>query len=477
MNSKVYELYDWLKKSGQKEFSKVRLFEDKQWVIHFGDVESILAAGNFSLGEPNFEKLTATEGYDKTEEGFDFAYRLKDIIPLGCRGCVGEKAIIFRTNGIIAFHDTDSEPAYETIFWCSDADLSIYYTMEIEYMRWNGKIYKEWHIKDMAGNDAEIFLNPLTKWKSAYIPCDQIKQTLNKFFKNLKLSENNNKLDNIIQESISMVLDENTFKEIAESSARKILEESKEDELFLKAFNEKNIQLATELVRNKAAQKMPNTKIIGTDGKPLKMYHGTRLYDAPEKFNTFEFGHAGVTEENSSFFFTTSDTSLATEYASCDEETFDEWEYYFESEKPADNYDEYLDSMFNSNVYKLFVNLQNPLSLGGTNVRVDSSVIKPICDKLNIEEKDLISLFDLDQGYRYVFALWEITSTQKFRELIQSKGFDGTISFEGANNEFFTAGATKSNQLKSAEPFTFDDNNNLIPLSQRFNLNNNDIRF
>lgn len=33
------------------------------------------------------------------------------------------------------------------------------------------------------------------------------------------------------------------------------------------------------------------------------------------------------------------------------------------------------------------------------------------------------------------------------------------------------------NQIKSANPFTFDDNGQLIPLSRRFDFNNNDIRY
>lgn len=33
------------------------------------------------------------------------------------------------------------------------------------------------------------------------------------------------------------------------------------------------------------------------------------------------------------------------------------------------------------------------------------------------------------------------------------------------------------NQIKSADPVTYDDNGNVIPLSERFNKNNNDIRF
>ena len=34
-----------------------------------------------------------------------------------------------------------------------------------------------------------------------------------------------------------------------------------------------------------------------------------------------------------------------------------------------------------------------------------------------------------------------------------------------------------SNQVKSADPVTYDDDGNVIPLSQRFNMENPDIRY
>ena len=38
-------------------------------------------------------------------------------------------------------------------------------------------------------------------------------------------------------------------------------------------------------------------------------------------------------------------------------------------------------------------------------------------------------------------------------------------------------GITEPNRIKLADAFTFDDNEEIIPLSQRFNINTEDIRY
>jgi hypothetical protein len=60
------------------------------------------------------------------------------------------------------------------------------------------------------------------------------------------------------------------------------------------------------------------------------------------------------------------------------------------------------------------------------------------------------------------------------REAIESVGFD---SIKSKQNGGFDYVMFNPNQIKLASPITYDDNNKIIPLSQRFNLNNEDIRF
>lgn len=72
------------------------------------------------------------------------------------------------------------------------------------------------------------------------------------------------------------------------------------------------------------------------------------------------------------------------------------------------------------------------------------------------------------------------------REFLQSLGYDGIQyenQFEDVDDEFIgnSSGmsyiAFESNQLKHADPITYDDNGNDIPLSERFNTEDDDIRY
>ena len=59
----------------------------------------------------------------------------------------------------------------------------------------------------------------------------------------------------------------------------------------------------------------------------------------------------------------------------------------------------------------------------------------------------------------------------KAREDLERRGYDGV------NNEDQEYIAFESEQIKSADPVTYDDNGNVIPLSERFNPEQKDIRF
>ena len=175
INSKTNELFNWLKKSGQKEFTNPKKINN-EWVVHFGQVDEILKAGGFTLGEPEFEKLTNTDSYDKEEKGFDFAWKPNDITPLAQKACVGEQAILFRTSGIVAKHVTDTEPSNEVIFWGEDADLSEYYTFDSDHK------YREWIAYDKDKKPVKMYVN---KWGdyTSLIPFNDFKKTVKKFVK------------------------------------------------------------------------------------------------------------------------------------------------------------------------------------------------------------------------------------------------------------------------------------------------------
>ena len=58
---------------------------------------------------------------------------------------------------------------------------------------------------------------------------------------------------------------------------------------------------------------------------------------------------------------------------------------------------------------------------------------------------------------------------------MQDEGYDGVIREE--DGEIWEYVAFNPNQIKSADPVTYDDNGNVIPLSERFNPEKEDIRY
>ena len=89
-------------------------------------------------------------------------------------------------------------------------------------------------------------------------------------------------------------------------------------------------------------------------------------------------------------------------------------------------------------------------------VGVNTSELEKICKGTRFEE------------------LWELVNTKQFADLVREKGYD-TIK----ENEFgnITYGVLDPTQLKSADAVTYRKKNKVIPLSERFNTENEDIRY
>ncbi len=79
---------------------------------------------------------------------------------------------------------------------------------------------------------------------------------------------------------------------------------------------------------------------------------------------------------------------------------------------------------------------------------------------------DLLTLIAQENGYGYDFAKY-----------LQDNGYDGLVTPDGFQTVVYPNEKGEYPNVKSAEPFTYDDNGNLIPLEQRFNKDTNDIRY
>ncbi len=216
--------------------------------------------------------------------------------------------------------------------------------------------------------------------------------------------------------------------ELSEKNLSKLGAEYKE------AVENGDMEKAAELVKHAAKMAMPNTKVVDEKGEPMVVYHGTlntdekrvwndkmKWYDTEHsRFNVFKRVVDG--ERNQGHFFV--------------------------SEKGnAEGY---------GDLYSVFLNISNPLVIDANN-----------------------------QTYNRIEFKGKTYDTYGWAEYAEKNGYDGVIfnnirdgvdygAMEKSVNEYV---AFSSSQIKSADPITYDDNGNVIPLSERFNDENEDTRY
>ena len=80
--------------------------------------------------------------------------------------------------------------------------------------------------------------------------------------------------------------------------------------------------------------------------------------------------------------------------------------------------------------------------------------------------------------------VWQVTETTEFADLCKAEGLNSVVAWESHKGVFDekphmvkTWGVFDPSQIKSADPVVYDDNGEVIPLEERFNKDNKDIRF
>ncbi len=202
-----------------------------------------------------------------------------------------------------------------------------------------------------------------------------------------------------------------------------------QDAEYLDAVKRGDMETARRMVRNAAAESMPDTKVADENGTPLVVYHGTPEFG----FTVFDKTKQGQRDQGDfgkGFYFTPS-----RDYAA----TYGKPGYW-----NLDGDD--------SKVYDCYLNLKNPLIVNARNKTV-------------IEGK-----------YRgNILAEW----------MFEDGEFDGIITKLSPFDTGKDDGIWRINeivvftpeQIKSADPVTYDDVGNVIPLSERFNQKKPDIRY
>lgn len=186
-----------------------------------------------------------------------------------------------------------------------------------------------------------------------------------------------------------------------------------QDAAYLKAVEAGDMETAQRMVIEAAKLAMPNTKVVDEDGNPKVVYHGTNL---------------SAVNKGVPFWSFYEDQHFGTKAQA---------EEMARAGKP--------DAV--RKVYSVFLNVPN---------------IKRVKDA----PQD-----------------WTKTHSEYWEPIFdeaKQEGYDGLVyvnEWEDSDNKNDSYVVFSPSQIKSAEPVTYDNDGNVIPLSERFNEENEDIRF
>lgn len=257
---------------------------------------------------------------------------------------------------------------------------------------------------------------------------------------------------------------------------------SERDTAYLDAVSRGDMVTAQRMVDEAARKAMPNSLVRDENGELLMVYHGSQ-----SKFTVFSHNKMGRNgNAHGRGFYFTELRSLAEGY---------------EGE--------------GGQLLKGYLNIEKPLSEEEVTIK-KHELVKLVRETCREEAKRLVSddgyssvqeaLYDtwvsnyvmtygmrMDSVYREVAdiiysgsdndveMIAELTNAgagtgTTLRLVSEILGYDGVIytNEEYGHHEFV---ALNSNQFKSADPVTYDDNGEVIPLSERFKSDNEDIRY
>lgn len=207
---------------------------------------------------------------------------------------------------------------------------------------------------------------------------------------------------------------------------------------YLSAVERGDMETAQRMVLEAAKLAMPDTKIVDENGFPKVVYHQTNAteyvnVETGERWDDLDWMKRAEWDERDDWDEYWQEREFYT-FSRANARTTQEFDGFFF----APEYDEYHE--YGDRTISAFLNIKNPASR--TDYNIDSS-------KNNAGREERLRL--------------------------QQEGYDGVIREE--NGVVWEYVAFEPNQIKSADPVTYDDNGNVIPLLERFNPEKEDIRY
>ena len=146
---------------------------------------------------------------------------------------------------------------------------------------------------------------------------------------------------------------------------------------------------------------------------------------------------------------------------------FRDWSYFTENKAYAERYS---DREKSGSLYTVYVKLDKPFD---TRKAADRKLFNQIRNEYGLSPIQDSGLPDWTDGYDISDYIDE--NDLDYNGIILDEGGDMVDGKPVSRGESYVV--RKSAQIKSADPVTYDDNGNVIPLSERFNEKKSDIRY
>ena len=311
---------------------------------------------------------------------------------------------------------------------------------------------------------------------------------------------------------------------------------SEKDSAYMDAVESGDVETASRLIEEAAEKAFSNSKVRGSDGKLRLVYHGT-----VNDFTVFKRQFANIEGDfGKGYYFTSNEYDVDANYANEEGPDLKnkiarlaerlEWEDEYSDLSYEEREEIARQRLITSepNTITAYLNMENPVYITpdeqGTLLDYNESYDEEY-DEFGEPEGLLIDFIealqnnasdyafgDVDFSFLYEYACdnggvyasdavkiiknriideltdenGDVAINEVIRLAFEEIGFDGIIDtsvyYKFRNMDGMDSGTTHyivfdSEQIKSADIATYDDNGNVIPLSQRFNLEDEDIRY